>query len=445
MAKRYVESPECALASLDLGSTPPTCSSILSVQYEAISPLYSIADSSTLPLEFFVAGTPEYYIDLANSIIEINCALVHEDNTPVGPDEKTSVVNNLGHSLFSQCNLFLNDTLLSENDNMYSFKSYILDSLSYGHTAKNTFMKTQLYIDDTAGRFHINDPITGIPVNYGLVARSMICKKPMQLIIRPHVDMFNQNRALIPGIDVRLRFARSTSDFMVISAETDKKYKIKINSATFHVRQLQVLPEIALGHQHLLKSGKSVKYPIVRVSCSSYTIMTGVLSDHRGNLYLGHLPKRVILGITKNQNFNGTLGTNAFHFGVQNVSSMQLSVNGRGIPSKPIMTSYSDDGEGEIYNRAYYLMMSGLHKTVGGDELYLTPEQWRNGYGFYVFQISEDYHSNEMFGMERSGSMSLDIVFRKPTTEPLSVVCLYEFQNIIEIKAGGVVLLDYRS
>ena len=72
------------------------------VAYKAITPV------SQSDLEFVVPPSSDTYID-PNIHLYVRCKLVQEDGTDFTDEkDKTAVVNNLLHSLFSHCNVQLN-------------------------------------------------------------------------------------------------------------------------------------------------------------------------------------------------------------------------------------------------------------------------------------------------------------------------------------------------
>ncbi len=67
MALLHRMSGECIKSELDLFTVPMTQTVIEKNSYLEVAPLSAISDSS--PLEFFIAGTGEDYIDLNNTLL----------------------------------------------------------------------------------------------------------------------------------------------------------------------------------------------------------------------------------------------------------------------------------------------------------------------------------------------------------------------------------------
>ncbi len=47
-------------------------------------------------------GTPDQYIDLSNSIVELTVQVLRDDGTLLDYQEKCGPINNLAHSMFKQ-------------------------------------------------------------------------------------------------------------------------------------------------------------------------------------------------------------------------------------------------------------------------------------------------------------------------------------------------------
>ena len=94
--------------------------------------------------------------------------MVRGVGTELAPDTPVAPVNTWLHSLFSQVDVYLNDTLATPSSNTYPFRAYVNTVLSYGAEAKNTQLTSQLWYKDTAGHM---DSTTVDGGNTGLVER----------------------------------------------------------------------------------------------------------------------------------------------------------------------------------------------------------------------------------------------------------------------------------
>ena len=134
MAFIHEGSCECTKSELDLFSVPPTQTSNDSGTFVEYRPISSISDGA--PIEFDVSSSGEDYIDFSNSYIHIKAKILNLDGTDLVAADTVGPVNNLLHSLFSQVDISLNGTLITNSTNTYPYRAYIEDLLSYGTSAK---------------------------------------------------------------------------------------------------------------------------------------------------------------------------------------------------------------------------------------------------------------------------------------------------------------------
>ena len=118
-----------------------------------------------------------------------------------------------------------------------------------------------------------------------------------------HGDIFFQDRYLLNGVDLKLKFHRSKNSFRLMAALPDRNFRVKILEASLYVRKVVVSPAVALAHAKTLESA-TAKYPLHRVEVKTFSIPQGNQSFTRENLFLGQIPRRVVIGMVDNTAFN---------------------------------------------------------------------------------------------------------------------------------------------
>ena len=134
------------------------------------------------------------------------------------------------------------------------------------NTPKNLFdtrMKCQGWEKDTAGNFDILDT-TG--ANAGLKARElwMAENAVFEMMGRPHMDLFHQEKLIPPHCDLKFRFIHQKSEFVLIAkdqAAQNANYKIVITSARLFTRTKNASPSLLLAPEQLLNE-RTMSYPI---------------------------------------------------------------------------------------------------------------------------------------------------------------------------------------
>jgi hypothetical protein len=384
-------------------------------------------------------------VDLSQSQIHIKLKVLTQDGGLLQAGEKTTLISNSAHSIFEDVQITLNDRLCSQTNHLYPFLAYTLNTLSYGATAKSTWLAgLEMYHSDSGGTFHTTDPDQP-PINAGLIGRSTKTaqSKTCELLFRPLVDLFLQPRPIAADVDIRIKLTRSPSHFCLVSAEDNKRYMVKITHAVMYTRMLKVDSSIASSHQSSVNRGISLKYPIIKNHVVSYSIPSGTASHFRPNFHTGRLPKRVILMFNTNIDFCGSYASTPFHFRNFNISQLSLRCNGEQIPGTAIETDFTDTVGGLTYARAYETLFSGIDKRYSDSGPNIDIHNYREGYTFFCLKIAEDYADVSCFGTEKSGNISLEIRFHTPLAETINCISILEFQNLIQIKKNGEIETNF--
>ena len=436
MAFVHQDSCECTKSELDLFSLPLTQTSIESGQWVHYHPIAPLSDGSNI--EFVVPGSGEDYIDPAHTLLHLTVKVTNEAGLALAADVQVGPVNNWAHSMFSQIDVSLNQKLITSASHTYPYRAYIETVLGYDGPAKASHLTSRLFYKDTAGK--MDDVENG---NEGLVARRQFTAKSgkVDMITNLHCDLFNQEKYILNGVEMRIRLVRSKDEFHLI-AKDGVKAKTSILAATLIVRKARLNPSVLIGHAKALEKA-SAKYNIVRADVKTITVNAGLRSRILDNIYLGQLPKRVIIGFVTNSAYNGSLHLNPFNFDHFGVQFLSLYVDGVQIPSQPLAPDYTHTLS-PLYISAYHTLFSGtgIHfKDEGND---ITRTQFPNGYCLYAFDLTPDLSSHSgHWNLQRNGCMRLEIRFRTELTAGVNCILYSEFDSLIEIDKHRNVQIDY--
>jgi len=196
MAFIHPHSNECLVSELDLFSLPDTQTSIENSSYVEYNPISTLSDSA--PIEFYVSGQGSVYIDLTRSKLYVKAEITLQNGNAITNQHHVGPVNNFLHSLFSEVDVRMNDTLVSTTNNTYPYRAYLETLLSYGQNAKTSQLTSQLYYKDKAGAMHHTNPHE-VLANPGLKARHAFFEDGgvVEMLGRIHSDLFFQDK-LIP-------------------------------------------------------------------------------------------------------------------------------------------------------------------------------------------------------------------------------------------------------
>ena len=168
----------CPVSQLDLLEPIGVQSQVDSFKDIEYLPTSAIQDGAPITFEI---GKAERYTDASEFAIKTVVEIQGENGTALtgkqftnadsaGTLEKVGVINNLGHSLWEQIVLFINDTKVTESSNNYAYKAMLETLLSYDDVDEKSVLCLSCFKKDH-GNITADCP-TATHANSGLVARS---------------------------------------------------------------------------------------------------------------------------------------------------------------------------------------------------------------------------------------------------------------------------------
>ena len=414
----------------ELFSEPAYDISLSSSSAAEYHPITSLSDS-TAPLEFFIQGNETQYIDLSETKLYIRVSILAGDGKALPDTVIVAPVNNFLHSLFQQCTVYLNEVMITPSSNQYAYRSYIETLLAYGKEYKKSQAQCALYYKD-------KDPTNKNPeVADGFKSRFDISKASgaFELVGRPFSDLFAQNKFLIPSIDLRVQFLRSTPEFCLISAN-DAKFQINITEARLIVQKHNLLPSLTTTHLKSLEDGNLVTYPLRRVEVKTYTLAPGSVQNINENLLTGLLPDRIIIGLVESSKYIGTIVSNPFEFKDFQLSYIDVSVNGENSSNLATHVNFAQNQ----YIQLYYNLFDGLGVTNDDTGIELTRTEFKTC-PLMAYNLR---HVKDGFTTPKHGNVKIELKFRRGLEHAVTVVVYAEYQSILYIdKNKNIFYKDY--
>ncbi len=428
----------CVKSELDLFALPPTQTSIEHGSYVDYHPIATIAEDA--PIEFFVPGTGEDYLDTANTYLHLSAKITNADGTNIAADAEVGPVNLWVHSVFSQVDVQLNDKLVTTSTNTYAYRAALETLLNYGKAAKESQLTAAMWYKDTAAR--MEDRRVAAGENLGFVRRAARAaeSRTVDMIGRIHADLFFQDRLVLSGVDMRVKLVRSKHRFALMAAD-DATFKIEIVKAVLRVRKVRISPAVYLAHAKALERGNA-KYPIDRVECKAFSIPAGKMDDTQEKVFMGQIPNRIIVGCVDNDAFNGRFMKNPFNFKNQGLTQVSLELDGQEQTLKPIKCDF----EHGLLAQAYMSLFTGTGKAFKNEDMDISIEEYPDGYTLFCFDLSPDLgEPADHFDLIKSGCVRLTLNFALPLPRTINVIVYAEFQNVLEIDRNRNVFYDYSA
>lgn len=444
---------ECMKSELDIFSALPVQSNILKTEEVSYKPIASLDNSSVL--EFVSLGHGDTYRDLSSIYLRLKVQLIKLKNgkeVPYTGDEKwktknadgsevestataVGVVNNIMHSLFRQCTIYLNGKPIAQTDNNYHFRAYIENLLNYGKDAASTHLESVGWYLDEKDMEVVESGAGGKPaeLNEGYIKRADLFSKSnvVELMGKIHGDKFNQDKLLINGVDLRVVLSLEKPEFYLFSRDDDDSPRIKIVEATMYMNHVTVNPNILLAHESVLQRSNAV-YPYKRVEVKSYTLPANTFTLSLDNIVIGQLPNLLIFGMVDNDAYTGRRTKNSYNFKHNNITRFNLSVNGVQMPNQPIEFDFSKNKP--ISTRGYITLFkgTGIHYFDRGHQI--SKNFFDNGCFLLAFDLTTDHSYNTSCGnMLNQGTVRIEGRFKEALNTTVTCIIYAEYDGSIEI------------
>ena len=434
-------SMECVSTGLDLFKTKPVQTSVENGYFVEVRPLSAI--SQTSPIEFFVKGSVESYLDLSDTHLHIQAQVVREDGSDLqAADDDLVIFEQLAiHTLFSTVDVSLNSVLCSTSSQNYPYRSYLETLLNYDAQTKRSQLALSGVFPHKEGDF--NFTTTNNSVALDKRRKRVNRSKVYDLIGKVHTDLSYCEQYMLNGVDVRLRFVRSKDNFVLNACSKDgapvHPYKIKIIHAGLFVKKLKINPVISLAHSKVLAQNNNARYSIKRVITKCHSVAKGSLFINLESLFSNQIPSRVVVGLVDADAYNGNYRKSCFEFKHYNLTSLAFHVDGVQVPSKAFNPNYDND----TYARSYFSLYQGVNRQFDNHGHGVSYEMYKDGHCLYMVDLTPCQTDDQCVELYKHGSLSLAITLGKPLENPVNVILYSQFDASIQIDRARNVLLDW--
>lgn len=422
-------SAECASSATDIFSSPPTQTSIIDRKTVHVYPSPSLQDDT--PIEFYVAASDESYTSLIHSL-SVELSITKKDGTALGADDNVALVNFPLHALFSQIDVLINDTLVTTSANTYPYAAAIEKLLTYDTDTLHTQFSSELIALDTAGQI---DALTAD--NKGFTKRKEYTKlsKTVELRGSLHVPILRLERLLINQCSLKIKLYPNNPKFYLMAATDD--FKVKIKTARLELEKITINPDLLNDHAARLMKQNAI-YPIRRGDIKTFSIPAGNSNIIKENLFVGKLPRRLVVTLVESSGFNGNSRKSPFHFWNFELTYLAAYVDGNRRPNKALEPDY----ENKRYMDCYHSLYDGIGMTNEDRTLAISRDDYRLGYALYIIRITPGEPNCYAYELTQKGNIRLEMKFSKPLNENVTAIIYADYDDQLEIDRDRNVLID---
>ena len=428
-------------SEVQLFDVPPTQVAVQNGYWAEVYPTTTL--TTTGPWSFHITPDP-FWLDLNRNYLHAVLKITKADGGDVGAAvavgaaaalPKVAPINLISKCFFRQCKIWLNNKLVSDSDDVYSYRCYLESMLNFGMESKTTHMQAGMYYPDEAGSFNTKE-------NQGFKERGGWCARSREFEVMGciHSDITNQDRLMVSHMDVKVQLFRNTDDFCLMSCDnTDMGYKIEVKRLTWFVRKVDLLPSLSVGLEAQL-SKTPAKYPIRRIVVKTLNMAAGARDMPETLVFSGQVPRRILVALVGERNFIGQQDINPFDFQNFDIRRIQVTAAGQNYPRN----SFEMDFTNKRYVRAYTELFETLGTVRQDISNGISYSDFANGFCVLGVDLSPDGSDATHWQLIRSWSTFLKLVFDTAIPQHgIKVIVVGEFDNCLIIDGARNCFADY--
>jgi hypothetical protein len=351
---------------------------------------------------------------------------------------KCSVVNNIFASVFESIEVYVSNQNITKSDKHNPYNAYLQTLCNYGEDSLKTYFQLTGWSKDTSA--HMDD-VTGAS-NTGLkVRKDMFTGTPLrgEFIGKLCSPLFFQDKALPTQVSVRIVLRKSNDQFTLMHEAGE--FELKITEAVLMVQKVSVIPGLKEGFMKVLEEDHPIPYFLKTPSVNYYTIEQASSQFMRDDLFLGKIPRRIIIGMVETEAYHGKNDKNPFNF--QDFGLSEIAMYKDGIPyPRPVLKLDIENGQ---CAEAYHNFMTSLNGAYNRNVPILTMSEFKKGFTLFSFDMSPDQlgstHPGSMLSM--NSNIRLEMKFKTPTAKNITLLVYSEIEHLMEIHRDRRVSVDF--
>ncbi len=260
---------------------------------------------------------------IQDTCLEVRMVITKENGEMPPKTAKVAPRNNVLHTLFENCRLYLNDVLFSTNSCDYHYKSYILSHLTYPINVKSSLLQANGWWSDAQSFFNDCDN------NDGFIARNNMFrvngdsqgeyrKSGAKMFGKLYHDLIACESGLPPNISIKFELDYAPPSFVLQCPSTDNEaYQYKITHAALYIPvaqlSLSVYSELSTLMDRTSEGCVAIHYRRLEVRP---VLMSKGNQDHYFKPLLndGECPCKVVICFVESDAKSGSYHKNPYEF-----------------------------------------------------------------------------------------------------------------------------------
>ena len=375
-------------------------------------------------IEFNLTSNQQEFFDLQSFAIETKIKLVKGANLDIAKEDNVSVIDGLGHRLFSKCTVFFNGTPVSGNT-YFGLHNSVRTYLTMGeHSLRSTGRLMYYKSIDT----DIEDEITMKNFEIGKITkdeRTVIdeCKTVLHTLTPLDLDIASANFYLLNGVDIRIRLDLAPRELIINAPDgASKQYSYELQLAKLWCEKVVPYPSALLSlNKNLISGNGTIEYLFDKPIVKNYIFPAGHSTLTLENIFNGYVPRVVYVYLLKQSALTGVYNKNGAYLTHANISNIRLDINGNTFSST---TSSFPDSIAQLFHHTLSNIKDANHL--------LTYHSFKKGRTVFCWNLSPT-DCKDVLHIEKSGNIRINIQTESPPTENLAVFVTGITTGIIDV------------
>jgi len=375
------------------------------------------------PVVFNIPASTSQFLDLQSAKLYLKLKITRANGDALGKDDTVAAVNYFLHSIWSQIDVYFNQTLVSSTAS-YGYKA-LLDALFLqDKEVSESYLQMAGFYKDTAA--FMQTMALEARGNLGYTNRLLLfAKGTVEVEGRLAIDIFQQSKPLLNGVQVEIKMYPQNQDFIICSQQADG-FKLTVEEACLKICKLTPAPSLLLAYSELLTNHPAV-YTFHKAEVKTCELQAGILYFTQESLFQTDVPSNVICGFVDADAYHGEKTKNPFDFENLELSSLGLYLDEESFPGKPLRLNYEEN----LFLEGY----STLFDNSGRGAALISRDDYKKGYSLYRFQLAD-----EVPPFRSRANVKLSGTFAKPLPHNTVLIVYSLFPSMLEIDSSRNVL-----
>ncbi|KAL3117762.1 hypothetical protein niasHT_004891 [Heterodera trifolii] len=404
---------------------PPTNVSVVRSFFRQVLPLATITQESPYLFRLY---SDNLWTDLSRIYLYLELSIEKpgaNDKWVAIDDADTSVsaIQGIGQTFVQQLKVTVGNTEVYDSGNLYPFKAYITNELSFPINAKKNFL-------GSTGYYHtVNQDDS---TDEGFKERCKIFKsgKNAQFLSRLDFDLGNQELYLLNNLDLLFTIYKAKDVFLLqtLKANDATKYRLTVHDVKIYAKMVEVQPSLNMSLYKTLEK-QPATYAVRKTEIKSSFISVGRY-EFEYNVFSATIPRRVTIALAGNSAFHGDYKLSPFMFEPFDLREISIHAGGVVYPAVPYKLNFSKDH----FVSAFVDMYEALGMANSERSFDISMAQFKKGWSFFVIPLTSTLDDSCGFELLRSGTTNVRATFNSPI--PLGgveMIVFGEFDQMIMV------------